>query len=160
MRLEESELNLECLVLRADWDDRGKKLENLIRQLGEVKRQTELQIKAVEQECTQKTYAAESRHHDQFDRAIDKIQVLKRSLARTWMRNLIFLSIQELEKKLAQQEEQNHQKMMQLRVDGDNERRRLEEAHHTKLATEYRHHQALESQIEQLKLEHVRYETF
>ena len=74
-RLEESELNLECLVLRADWEDRGKKLENLIRQLGEVRRQTELQIKAVEQECSQKTYAAESRHHDQFDRAIDKIQV-------------------------------------------------------------------------------------
>lgn len=75
MRLEESELNLECLVLRADWDDRGKKLENLVRQLSEVKRQTQLQIQAVEQECTQKTYAAESRHHDQFDRAIDKIQV-------------------------------------------------------------------------------------
>jgi hypothetical protein len=75
MRLEESELNLECLVLRADWDDRGKKLDNLIRQLEEVKRQAELQVKAVEQECSQKTYAAESRHNDQFDRAIDKIQV-------------------------------------------------------------------------------------
>ena len=75
MRLEESELNLECLVLRADWDDRGKKLDNVIRQLEEVKRNAELQIKAVEQECSQKTYAAESRHNDQFDRAIDKIQV-------------------------------------------------------------------------------------
>lgn len=74
-RLEESELNLECLVLRSDWDDRGKKLDNVIRQLGEVKQQTELQIKAIEQECSQKTYAVESRHHDQFDRAIDKIQV-------------------------------------------------------------------------------------
>ncbi|XP_046630925.1 cilia- and flagella-associated protein 57-like [Daphnia pulicaria] len=136
MRLEESELNLECLVLRADWDDRGKKLDNLIRQLEEVKRQAELQVKAVEQECSQKTYAAESRHNDQFDRAIDKIQ--------------------ELEKKLAQQVEQSHQQMMQLRLDGDNERRRLEEAHHSKLASEYRHHQSLESTIEQLKIEHIK----
>lgn len=46
---------------------------------------------------------------------------------------------------------------MQLRIDGDNERRKLEEAHHTKLAAEYRHHQGLESQIELLKVEHVRY---
>ena len=53
--------------------------------------------------------------------------------------------------------EQSHQQMMQLRLDGDNERRRLEESHHSKLAAEYRHHQALESQIEQLKIEHIRY---
>ncbi|XP_032791524.2 LOW QUALITY PROTEIN: cilia- and flagella-associated protein 57 [Daphnia magna] len=135
-RLEEGELNLECLVLRSDWEDRGKKLDNVIRQLDEVKHQTELQIKAIEQECSQKTYAAESRHHDQFDRAIDKIQ--------------------ELEKKLAQQLEQSHQQMMQLRLDGDNERRRLEEAHHSKLASEYRHHHTLESKIEQLKIEHAK----
>lgn len=58
---------------------------------------------------------------------------------------------------MAQQAEQNHQQIMQLRIDGDNERRKLEEAHHTKLAAEYRHHQGLESQIELLKVEHVRY---
>ena len=75
MRLEENELNLECLVLRADWDDRAKKLENVVRQLQEVRRQTELQIKAVEQECIQKTYAAESRQNGQFDCEIDKFQV-------------------------------------------------------------------------------------
>ena len=155
-RLEESELNLECLVLRADWEDRGKKLENLIRQLGEVRRQTELQIKAVEQECSQKTYAAESRHHDQFDRAIDKIQV-NWNFVSTSSRLQRGFFVQELEKKLTQQVEQSHQQMMQLRLDGDNERRRLEESHHSKLAAEYRHHQALESQIEQLKIEHIRY---
>ncbi len=67
---------------------------------------------------------------------------------------------QELEKKLAQQVEQSHQQMMQLRLDGDNERRRLEEAHHSKLASEYRHHQSLESTIEQLKVEHIKYKIF
>lgn len=58
---------------------------------------------------------------------------------------------------MALQVEQSHQQMMQLRLDGDNERRRLEESHHSKLAAEYRHHQSLESQIEQLKIEHIRY---
>ena len=79
LRLEEKELNLECLVLRTDWVNRGMMLDNLSRQLEEVKRQTELQIKAIEQECAQKTYAAESRHHDQFDRAVDRIQVSKQN---------------------------------------------------------------------------------
>ena len=159
MRLEENELNLECLVLRADWDDRAKKLENVVRQLQEVRRQTELQIKAVEQECIQKTYAAESRHNDQFDRAIDKIQVWFYNFLNTFP-DVLVISIQfekELEKKLTEQAEHNHQQMMQLRLDGDNERRRLEETHHSKLAAEYRHHQSLESQIEQLKIEHVRW---
>lgn len=72
---EENEVNMECLVLRTDWMNRGMMLDNAIRQLAEVKRQTELQIKAVEQECAQKTYAAETRHHDQVDRAVERIQV-------------------------------------------------------------------------------------
>ena len=93
---------MECLVLRADWEDRGKRLENVVRQLAEVRRQADLQIKAIEQECNQKTYAAESRHHDQFDRAIDKIQVLiksalvcetftnyKKIIFRNWRRNCL-----------------------------------------------------------------------
>lgn len=67
-----------------------------------------------------------------------------------------FIGVQELEKKLAQQSEQSHQQQMQLRLDSDNERRRLEEAHHSKLATEYRHHQSLELQIEKLKQQHTK----
>ena len=69
---------------------------------------------------------------------------------------IAFLLIKELEKKLAEQQEQSHQQMAQLRLDSDTERRRLEEAHHSKLAAEYRHHQALESQIDQLKQQHSR----
>lgn len=75
LRMEENELNMECLVLRTDWNNRGMMLDNAVRQLQEVKRQAELQIKAVEQDCAQKTYASESRHHDQVDRAVEKIQV-------------------------------------------------------------------------------------
>lgn len=52
--------------------------------------------------------------------------------------------------------EQSHQQMIQLRIEGDNERRKLEEAHHSKLAAEYRHHQALEAQIETLKMQHMK----
>ena len=61
---------------------------------------------------------------------------------------------------MSQQADVSHQQLMQIRMDGDNERRKLEEAHHSKLAAEYRHHQSLESQIEQLKLEHIRYINF
>jgi hypothetical protein len=68
----------------------------------------------------------------------------------------LFICVQELEKKLAEQSEQSHQQQIQLRLDSDNERRRMEEAHHSKLANEYRHHQALEVQIEQLKQQHIR----
>jgi len=60
---------------------------------------------------------------------------------------------------LAEQIEQSHQQVVQLRLDSDAERRRLEESHHSKLAAEYRHHQNLENQIEQLKQHHIRYFT-
>lgn len=76
LRLEEGELAVECLVLRADWENKCHMLGNTVRQLDDVKRQAELRIKAVEHECAEKVFGVESRHLDQFDRAIDKIQVI------------------------------------------------------------------------------------
>lgn len=76
LRLEEGELAVECLVLRADWENKGQMLKNTGRELDDVKRQAELRIKAVEHECAEKVFNVESRHLDQFDRAIDKIQVI------------------------------------------------------------------------------------
>lgn len=75
LRQEENELNLESLVLRSDWANRGQQLDNALRQLEEVKRHAELQVRAVEQDCAQKTHVLESRRNDQFERAVDKIQV-------------------------------------------------------------------------------------
>ena len=158
-RQEENEMNLESLVLRSDWANRGQLLDNAMRQLEEIKKQTELQVRAIEQDCTQKTYAIEGRRNDQFERAVDKIQVSQvYAVAFLLIESLrsLFIGVQELEKKLAEQSEQSHQQQMQLRLDSDNERRRMEEAHHSKLATEYRHHQTLEVQIEQLKQQHIR----
>ena len=74
-RQEENEMNLESLVLRSDWTNRGLLLENALRQLEELKKQTELQIRTIEQDCSQKIYVIESRRNDQFERAVDKIQV-------------------------------------------------------------------------------------
>ena len=81
VRCEADQLNVECLVLRGDWANQNRKLDNALLQVNEIKRQTQLQIQIIEQESAQKRQIIENRHGQQLNEANQQIQVGNQSLS-------------------------------------------------------------------------------
>ena len=76
VRSEADRLNVECLVLRGDWLNHNRRLDNAILHVDEVKRQTQLQIQILEQESEQQQKIIEVEHYQQLERANRQVQVL------------------------------------------------------------------------------------
>ena len=75
VRSEADRLNVECLILRGDWLNHNRRLDNAVLHVDEVKRQTQLQIQIMEQESAQQCKAIEDEHDQQLERANRQIQV-------------------------------------------------------------------------------------
>ena len=150
--------NQECLVLRIDWTNQNSLLENTTRQLNEVKRETELHVKAVEQQHAEKAQESQDKFRKDLEAANDKLRVNHSFQPVNWEKLILFRTFyhfQDVKAQMKQQALDNENRVAQLRSEFESERKRMEDAHQTKLANAYKRHEELEDQIQEMQCKHI-----